>query len=179
MPQSEQIEQEKTPVETPTEAANEKTVSIKKSLASAPKLAGIWWLVFAVLVFFAILGIIATGLAMQRTFSNHDDSFMGRGMMRQDFDSGVRFGRVGGGMMGRGDFDDLSSDTVRVKGVVTAVDDTTITVAGNGTTTKIIINDNTTFSGDDKPAVINDSILAVGTKDGDTFTATRVVLQRQ
>ena len=66
-----------------------------------------------------------------------------------------------------------------MSGVVTAVDGSIITVAGNGTTTKVTTTDSTTYTGDDKPAAVNDTIMVVGTTSGDTFTATRISLQRQ
>ncbi len=78
-----------------------------------------------------------------------------------------------------GDGTDDSSDKTVVGGVVTAVDSSTITVAGEGSTTKVTVNDDTTYRGSSKPAAVNDTIRVVGTKSGDTVTATTVYLSRR
>ena len=147
-----------------------------------PKLSAAWWVLIALFGFFALLGLFAIGSAAMHLASDRSTrtitSYGTRGMMVQSDGASLR----GGGMMGgRGGFDDSNTDTstTRVSGVVTSVDGTTITVAGNGTTTKVVVNDSTTYIGDDKPAAVNDTIMVVGTKSGDTFTATRVILQRQ
>ncbi|MCA9327046.1 hypothetical protein KDA14_00795 [Candidatus Saccharibacteria bacterium] len=76
-------------------------------------------------------------------------------------------------------YNDSSSNT-GVQGVVTAVDGDTITVAGNGTTTKVSVSSNTNYVGDDKPAKINDSIVAFGAKNSDdVLVASSVRLSRQ
>lgn len=81
----------------------------------------------------------------------------------------------------RGDLGDTdtNSDRTVVSGVVTAVDGSTLTVAGNGTTTKVVVNDDTTYRGSSKPAAINDTIRVVGTTSNDTVTATTVYLSRR
>lgn len=87
-------------------------------------------------------------------------------------------GDLRGGMMYGGDGSTASN--TRVSGVVTAVDGSTITVAGNGTTTKVTVSSNTTYSGSAEPAKVNDSITAVGAKDGSgTLIASSVYLSRQ
>lgn len=147
-----------------------------------PKLSTGWWAVIAALTFFAVLGLCAAGSAAVHMATDRSTRIMvrtdeGRGFMTQGNGSGLR---TGGMMGGRGDFEDsTTASTTRVNGVVTAVDGSTITVAGNGTTTKVVVDGSTTYIGDDKPAAVNDTIMAMGTKSGDTFTATRVVLQRQ
>lgn len=94
-----------------------------------------------------------------------------RGSMR---DEGFSVPR--GGMMYR----DNESSNTRVSGVVTAVDGNTITVAGNGTTTKVTTSDNTTYSGSSQPAQVNDSIVAYGAKDaGGELVASSIRLVRQ
>lgn len=89
--------------------------------------------------------------------------------------------RYGGGYHGSREHlaaDDASN--TRVVGVVTAVDGDTITVAGNGTTTKVNVSSNTTYIGDDKPAKVNDSIVAHGAKDAaGVLVASNVRLSRQ
>jgi endonuclease YncB( thermonuclease family) len=65
-------------------------------------------------------------------------------------------------------------------GVVTAVDGDTITVAGNGVTTKVLVSTNTTYTGSDKPAQVNDTIMAFGARDGsNNLVASTVRLSRQ
>lgn len=151
--------------------------------ATAPKITGIWWVVVALLAFFATVGFVAAGFALQRSVSSDDDWRSGsRGMMAQDSDYTMQRGggEIRGGMMGRGGYESGNDmNTTRVNGVVTSVDGSIITVAGNGQTTKVVVTDDTTYVGDDKPAAVNDTIMVVGTKQGDTFTATRVMLQRQ
>lgn len=67
---------------------------------------------------------------------------------------------------------------VSTTGVVTAVDDSSITVAGAGKSQKIALNSDTDYSGDDKPAV-NDTVIITSTKDGDALTATNVRVLNQ
>lgn len=61
----------------------------------------------------------------------------------------------------------------QTQGVVTAVNGDSITVAGGGKTQVIKTNGDTTYMDDTKPAV-NDTVVIVGTKDGDTITATEI-----
>jgi endonuclease YncB( thermonuclease family) len=96
--------------------------------------------------------------------------------MMGDDSAGPR-GGMRGGMMG-GDVN--SATSTRVMGVVTAVDGDTITVAGNGAATKVVVNDNTNYTGDDKPAKVNDTIMASGARQSDgTLLASTVRLSRQ
>lgn len=141
----------------------------------------VWWPILAVGAFFAVLGLFAVGSATLHKACVNDESYHttrgASGMMHRG-----NQGMGGVSMMGqREDIDDMAdrADQGRVRGVVTAVNGSTITVAGNGTTTEVVVTDDTIYMGDDKPAAVNDTIMAVGTKQGDTFTATRVALQRQ
>jgi hypothetical protein len=63
----------------------------------------------------------------------------------------------------------------QTQGVVTAVNSDNIVVAGGGKTQTIKTNSSTTYVGDTKPAV-NDTVVIVGTKDGDTITATQIAV---
>jgi len=63
----------------------------------------------------------------------------------------------------------------QTQGVVTAVSGDSIVIAGGGKTQKIMTNGSTTYTNDTKPAV-NDTVVVVGTKDGDTITATQVAV---
>ena len=61
----------------------------------------------------------------------------------------------------------------QTQGVVTAANGDSITVAGGGKTQVIKTNGDTAYMDDTKPAV-NDTVVIVGTKDGDTITATEI-----
>lgn len=89
-----------------------------------------------------------------------------------------RSGGLHGGMFWSSE--DTSTSNTRVSGVVTSVNGDTITVAGNGTTTKVTVSDNTTYTGSSEPAKINDTIIAIGAKNSeDTLIASSVYLTRQ
>jgi hypothetical protein len=62
-----------------------------------------------------------------------------------------------------------------MQGVVTAVNGSTITVAGNGATNTVTTNSSTQYTGGSKAAV-NDTIVAVGTTNNNVFTATRIII---
>lgn len=91
---------------------------------------------------------------------------------RRDYRSGPRGGMMGGATN--------AADSTRVMGVVTAVDGDTVTVSGGGTTTKVVVNDSTTYTGSDKPAKVNDTIMAAGARQSDgSLLASTVRLSRQ
>lgn len=160
----------------------EQPVSSPRSKITLPKLSAGWWVGIAILAFFAVAGLCAVGSMATRVALDRENRTVGD---RTGNNLGQQRGygaRQEGGLPGsRGGFGSstTSSNTFRLSGAVTAVDGSTITVAGNGTITKVIVNDETTFSGDDEPAAVNDTIVVAGTKDGDTFTASRIVLQRE
>lgn len=140
------------------------------------------------LVFF---GLLCTAFSLGRHSNDRFDRAdrFGGGTMMQGFST--RSGAMGGGMMNDGDgfrggmMGDgggtaNTTTSTRVMGVVTAVDGDTITVAGNGATTKVTVNNNTTYSGDDKPARLNDTIMALGARDSSgNLLASAVRLARQ
>jgi hypothetical protein len=69
----------------------------------------------------------------------------------------------------------ISTNQVEVSGVVTAVNGQSFTIAGNGTTNTVQTNSSTEFTGATKVNV-NDSVVAVGTTNNSTFTASQVVV---
>lgn len=78
------------------------------------------------------------------------------------------------------DSDGLTTTTTnttytQTQGVITAVNNGTIVVAGGGKTQTIKTNSSTTYANDTKPAV-NDTVVVTGTKDGDTITATQIAV---
>ncbi len=176
-------EVEKTAHGTTKSTAND--TAVKKPLFTVPTLSTGWWVVVAGVGFFAVLGLFSLCFTAIHAVTNRlDDSTSTRGFSQMSVDRSGSFSQNGGMMRGQGMMgprDDFSTDdsTSRVQGVVTAVDGQTITVAGNGTTTKVVVQDSTTYSGDEEPAKVNDTVMAYGTKDGDTLTATRVFLNRQ
>lgn len=97
---------------------------------------------------------------------------------------GQRGSMTNGGGFGRGaGFNNAGTDSAnstRVSGVVTAVDGSTVTVAGNGTTTKVTVSSSTTYVGSSQPAQVNDTIMASGARDGSgNLVAATVRLSRQ
>lgn len=146
------------------------------------------WVIVAVVGFFAVFGCVAAVYAAVHSFSDGTDvstnrrgDYSLRDDQFGDSSNDVRGGmqRGGGyGMMG-GYGDSANTTSTRVNGVVIAVDGSTLTVAGNGTTTTVKVTDNTTYTGSSKPAAINDTITAFGTTSDGVFTATSVRLIRQ
>lgn len=63
----------------------------------------------------------------------------------------------------------------QTQGVVTAVNSDSIVVAGGGKTQTIKTNSSTAYANDTKAAV-NDTVVIVGTKDGNTITATQIAV---
>ena len=88
---------------------------------------------------------------------------------------------VQGGMMESGFATRIDSDSnTTVSGVVTAINGNDITVAGEGITNTVSVNDHTTYDGDNKPARVNDSIFAIGARDSNNnLIASTVHLSRQ
>lgn len=98
-----------------------------------------------------------------------------------------QYGRFGFGMSGdrtynvrQSSSDGLTTTTTnttytQTEGVVTAVNSDTIVVAGGGKTQTIKTNSSTTYANDTKAAV-NDTVVVIGTKDGDTITATQIAV---
>ncbi len=165
------------------ETTNESKEAEKKPSTEKPSV--VWYtpehklfvIVGLVIIFVLLLGVaFAAGHHAWR----RDNEFGGRVFSNmqysprhmQAFGYGLR-----GGMMGT---DGTTTSNTRVSGVVTAVDGDSITVAGDGTTTKVTVSSNTTYSGSSEPAKVNDTITAVGAKDGSgTLIASSVYLSRQ
>lgn len=156
----------------------------EKSFVSGNK--SLLMLMLLAIVFFTLLCVafMLGKHADDRTFRDAPRFDGGRMMMRDD--SGMGGGKRGGMMddaFGQGGRmqggADITSST-SVMGVVTAVDGETITVAGNGATTTVTANANTTYTGSDKPAQVNDTIMAFGVRDAsDILVASTVRLSRQ
>jgi hypothetical protein len=123
------------------------------------------------------LGLLCGAYALGKNSDDRagrSDRFGAPTMMqdRRDYRSGPRGGMMGGATN--------AADSTRVMGVVTAVDGDTVTVSGGGTTTKVVVNDSTTYTGSDKPAKVNDTIMAAGARQSDgSLLASTVRLSRQ
>lgn len=81
----------------------------------------------------------------------------------------------------RGTFDNDVNPTdgtvsTRLTGVVTQVSGDGFVIAGNGTTKTIKTTSSTTYSTDAKSVKTNDTVMVKGTQNGDTFTASAVVV---
>lgn len=72
-----------------------------------------------------------------------------------------------------------STDSTRVIGVVTQVNADSFTVAGNGTTKTVKTNGSTVYNTAGNKVAVNDSVSVIGVTSGDSFTATRVMVQNQ
>jgi hypothetical protein len=70
-----------------------------------------------------------------------------------------------------------STDNNFVTGVVTAVNSDGFTVAGNGTTKTVKTNGSTIYNTAGNTVAVNDTVSVTGVTSGDTFTATRVMVQ--
>jgi hypothetical protein len=124
------------------------------------------WLVPALLIVIILLliGMIAHGRTDRlsridgKGFGGGFSTMRGpeRGFMRAG-------GKVGG------------SNQAQLRGVVTAVNGSTFTIAGGGATNDVTTNSSTQYQGGSQPKV-NDSVLVSGTTNGGTFTATEVVI---
>lgn len=149
-----------------------------------PKMSAGKWALVALVVFFAALGLCASTMAAVRLATHRLDRdgltvarFSTSGP-RLSGDQDLEAGDMMGGRM-RNFGGNYANSASRVTGVVTAVSGDSITVAGDGTTTKVVVSSDTTYVGSSQPAAVNDTIVVTGTKSGDTFTAATVRLIRQ
>jgi hypothetical protein len=181
---------EMAPRETVTEpklSAKTKSQQFSQAIRQFPA----WsWAIIAVIGFFAVFGGVAAGyMAFHGVKKDSVADFnsprnAGRYNLRDDqtgnSGTGLRSGMRGGGfgMMGNDASGSTSSNT-RLNGVVTAVEGSTLTVAGSGTTVTVKVTDTTTYTGSSKPAAVNDTIIAFGSTTDGVFTATSVRLIRQ
>ena len=102
-----------------------------------------------------------------------EQPFMGgqAGMMSKIDGHGFKkAGSMSGGLRNQTD----GTEYTRLRGVVTEVSESQLTIAGNGTTKTINLNNATEYIGKgDKPAT-NDSVMVIGTDKDGTFTAAKV-----
>jgi hypothetical protein len=125
-----------------------------------------------ILVIFGAFIVFAAGMGLDRAgLRRHHPGVGGTGMfgMHERPFGGRGFGGGGQGMMPRGDNEN------RLAGVVTAINGSSFTIAGGGSTNTVQANDSTQYTGADKVAT-NDSVVVVGTINNGTFTASQVVI---
>lgn len=130
----------------------------------------------------ALAVLMLSSFAFGRLVSDRDDDGMHAVRFSVSGDAermpSMQAERRGGMMQSRYDADAVS--TTRVSGVVMKVSGSTITVAGNGTTTEVEVSDNTTYRGDDAPAKVNDTIFAIGATNSDgVLVASAIQLSRE
>lgn len=94
-----------------------------------------------------------------------------RGVFYGNQGAGVIGPRRAMGGLGRG----LYSTQNRISGVVTSVNGSTFTVAGNGSTTTVTTSSSTQYQGGNS-VMQNDSVLVYGTLSNNTFNAAQIVI---
>lgn len=87
---------------------------------------------------------------------------------------------IGGerGFMRAGGFDGSITNgngQTRTSGVVTSVNGSSFTLAGNGSTTNVTTSSSTQYQ-DGNSVAQNDTVIVLGTKSGDTLNATSIVI---
>ncbi|HEY8886269.1 MAG TPA: hypothetical protein VIM31_02080 [Candidatus Microsaccharimonas sp.] len=143
-----------------------------------------WVIAVVAIAVVVYLMLAVAGLWIFQTVANHRDvGVNGMGGMT----TARQAGRQGFGMNGdrtynlrQSSSDGLTTTTTnttytQTQGVVTAVTSDSIVVAGGGKTQTIKTNTSTTYV-DDTKAAVNDTVVIVGTKDGDTITATQIAV---
>lgn len=89
---------------------------------------------------------------------------------------GMHGGAYGNRMMDRnGGYGSMFSSQDRVVGTVTAVDGSSFTVAGDGSSTKVTTDNSTRYTYGDQVKV-NDTVLVFGNTSGGTLKADRVII---
>jgi len=122
------------------------------------------WIIPTLLGLIAIflLGLLAQGAHREGRFG---DDMVGKGFQT------MRAPR-NGGMMGGSRYNTGQSS---IRGVVTAVNGSTFTVAGNGATNDVETTSSTQYRNGSQVKV-NDSVVAFGSTNSGKFTATQVVI---
>ena len=160
----------------------EKGHTIKEEvIKQKPTSKWVLWIVCGVIAAYIILMVIGFGIF--RAITEHGNAAMNgvSGMMdRQSFGQHQRFSNEQSYNVQQSSSDGLTTTTTnttytQTQGVVTAVNSDNIVVAGGGRTQTIKTNSSTTYANGTKP-VVNDTVVVVGKKDGDTITATQIAV---
>jgi hypothetical protein len=156
------------------QATTEKVTSNNKT-----KMKPSTWVPWVVLGAVVLAGLLAVGaLLAGRVLLNRYSALTSPRVGTHLMVSHPRFGGDSTFSVSQSSSDGLTTTTTnttytQTQGVVTQVNSDNIVVAGGGKTQKITTNSSTTYVGDTKPAV-NDTVVVVGTKSGDTITATQI-----
>jgi hypothetical protein len=175
MAEKEQIHDEKV-TERPASARTVKESPVQE--VAAPRHSRSWVVGFVAIVVVVYLMLVVAGLWVVHSFvaehrnvgNNLNTQQVGRYQLNWRGDRTFN--------VWQSNSDGLTTTTTnttytQTEGVVTAVNGDSITVAGGGKTQTIKTNSSTTYADDVKP-VVNDTVVVVGTKDGDTITATQI-----
>jgi hypothetical protein len=136
------------------------TSAKRPSWATTPVLLG------AIIVILVLLVVFLGGLAA----GHYSDNSAPAGAHQRFMDNRANGPASHGGLRG------LMGDNQNVvTGAVVSVSGDSFTVAGGGTTTQVKTTSSTQFRGANSVKT-NDTVVAVGTKDGDTLNATRVAV---
>lgn len=141
-----------------------------------------WVIAIVAIVVVIYLMLVVGGLWFFHTVADHRNGYGSNGAVTSQQQI-KRSGFWGGERMytiRQSSSDGLTTTTTnttytQTQGVVTAVNKDSIVIAGGGKTQTIKTNSSTNYVDDTKPAV-NDTVVAVGTKDGDTITATQIAV---
>jgi len=158
-------------------AVDQETKTKEIVVAKKPTPKWVLWVVVGVVGLYLLL--MALGFWVFHAFGNtdtrtYDGPDEGRATQRMRYANEREF------TVRESDSDGLTTTTTnttytQTQGVVTSVSGDTVVVAGGGKTQSIKTNGDTKYTDDTKPGV-NDTVVIVGTKDGDTITATQVTV---
>lgn len=119
---------------------------------------------------------IATGVLALTAF--HHPMQAAKQFNEPDMRRSVHDGTNGGpgreglfGMRGEG------SSNTRVNGVITSISGDSFVVAGNGKTVNVTKSGSTSVRGTSASIAVNDTVMILGTQDGDSFTATTIIVR--
>ena len=156
------------------------TSKVVKDVAVANNRPTKWllWLVIGIIAVYVISMVI--GFGVFHAIANRNGNDMMNGTQTSQMMNRPHFTNESSYNVQQSSFDGLTTTTTnttytQTEGVVTAVNSDNIVVAGGGRTQTIKTNSSTTYLSDTKPAV-NDTVVVVGTKDGDTITATQIAV---
>jgi len=157
-------------------AIDQNTKQLVVAKKSTPK--WVLWIVLGVVGLYLLM--MALGFWVFHAFGNTNTQTIGGPNEGQSSQQRMRFSNERDFTVRESESDGLTTTTTKTtytqtQGVVSSVNGDTIVVAGGGKTQSIKTNGHTKYTEDVKPAV-NDTVVIVGTKDGDTITATQVAV---
>ena len=156
------------------------TSKVVKDVAVANNRPTQWvlWVVIGIIAVYIILMVI--GFGVFHVIANRNASDMMNGAQTTQMMNRPNFTNESSYNVQQSSSDGLTTTTTnttytQTQGVVTAVNSNNIVVAGGGRTQTIKTNASTTYASDTKPSV-NDTVVVVGTKNGETITATQIAV---